>query len=245
GRPTALCGASIGTVARFDGKLIHVVAFHGSTPEAMATINALYPLEPGNATVNSRTVRDRAPVLIPDVREDPDYASKEGAERAGYRSLLGVPMLREGQVIGAIGVARAEPGRFPDKLVNLLKPFADQAVIAIENVRLFTETREALERQTATAEILKVISASPTDIQPILDAIAERARLLCAADVSAVRLPEAGELRAVARSWADDHVVAGPLTLDRMPLRSTSVVGRAFLEARTLHVADPATLAAN
>ena len=170
-RARALCAAKIGTVARFDGEFIHVVAFHGATPEAMTMINSVYPLPPGDRTVIARAVRDQVPVLIPDVSADPEYGSRDGAEQAGYRSLLGVPMLRDGQVIGAIGVARAEVGLFPEKQVTLLQTFADQAVIAIENVRLFNETREALEQQTATAEVLQVISSSVADAAPVFDKI--------------------------------------------------------------------------
>jgi signal transduction histidine kinase len=103
-------------------------------------------MRPGSRSVISRTVRDAVPVQIPNVEADLEYGSREGAARAGYRSLLGVPMIREGQVIGAIGVARAEVGRFPDKQVELLRTFADQAVIAIENVRLFSELREKGEQ---------------------------------------------------------------------------------------------------
>ena len=98
---------------------------------------------------------------------------------------MAVPMLREGQVVGAIASV-APNGPFPEKQVQLLQTFADQAVIAIENARLFNETREALERQTATADILRAISESPTDVQPVFDAIAERARTLCGAQVSGV-----------------------------------------------------------
>ena len=92
--------------------------------------------------------------------------------------MLNVPMIREGVVIGLINVTRREPGSFTDHQINLLKTFADQAVIAIENVRLFNETKEALERQTATADILKVIASSPSDVQPVFDAIANSSRQL-------------------------------------------------------------------
>ena len=100
------------------------------------------------------------------------------ARKRGYRSLLVVPMLRDGVPIGSIGVSRKQPGEFSEEQIRTLEGFADQAVIAIENARLFNETKEALERQTATAEILRVIASSPSDVQPVFDAIAQSAKRL-------------------------------------------------------------------
>src|SRR4029079_3220896 len=114
-------------------------------------------------------------VQIPDVDIDPHYALRPQARLAGYRSAMAVPMLRDARSIGAIVICRPQPGPFSQHVIDLLTTFADQAVIAIENVRLFNETQEALERQTATSEVLRVISESPTDVQPTFDAICERA----------------------------------------------------------------------
>src|SRR5204862_4900065 len=100
------------------------------------------------------------------------------ARARGYRSILLSPLMSKGKPIGVISVTRAKPGTFADHLIDLLKTFADQAVIAIENVRLFNETQEALERQTATADILKVIASSPSDVQPVFEAIAASANRL-------------------------------------------------------------------
>ena len=132
-----------------------------------------------------------APVLIPDVLDDPDYALKDAARSAGYRANLAVPMLREGLASARSNVCREEPGPFTEKQIALLKTFADQAVIAIENVRLFNETKEALEQQTAISEILRVISARRTDVKPVLDAIAERAARLCDAAGASIYLAKA------------------------------------------------------
>jgi len=171
----ALCDARIGGVGRFDGELVHLAAFHGASPEGVAAMRAGFPMKPSRASILARTVLEGAPVHIHDVLEDPDYALKDATVQIGYRSNLAVPLIRDGNVIGAIGVCREEPSYFPEKHVRLLQIFADQAVIAIENVRLFNETREALERQTATATILRAISRSPGDVQPVFEAIATSA----------------------------------------------------------------------
>src|SRR5262249_44709206 len=114
---------------------------------------------------------------IPDVHADAEYAL--GAVGDIVRSTVAVPMLRGGEAIGTINVNRFEPGPLSDRQIELLKTFADEAVIAIENVRLFNETKEALEQQTATGEILRVISSSPTDVQPVFDTIVRSAVRLC------------------------------------------------------------------
>jgi GAF domain-containing protein len=188
----------------------------------------------GRGGTNARAILERAPVQVYDVLADPEYALKEGAQRAGFRSNLAVPMLRDDQVIGAISVCREEPGVFPNRLVRLLQTFAGQAVIAIENVRLFRETQEALDRQTATSEVLRVISESPTDVQPVLDAVAQRAGVLCQADGARVWLVRDGALHAMTNygpRYAGSQ--AEVLTLSR-----TSVGGRAVLERRCVHVED-------
>ena len=178
-----LCGARMVTTARFDGELLHLLGFYGTSPQAEAAMRAVFPVKAGDGSANARALAAGAPVQIPDISADPAYQLSDVASLAGYRSLLAVPMLRDGQAIGVIGVGREQTGAFPERTIRLLQTFADQAVIAIENVRLFNETKEALERQTATAEILQVIADSPTDVQPVFDAIAERARLLCGAQV--------------------------------------------------------------
>jgi signal transduction histidine kinase len=143
-------------------------------------------MKPGTGSVTARVVLQGVPVQIEDMFADPEYAQKIAAERGGFRSGMGVPMVREGKVLGAIVVVRTVPGKFSERQVGLLQTFADQAVIAIENVRLFKEleTRnrdvtEALEQQTATSDILRVISQSQTDVQPVFDTIAGAAQKLC------------------------------------------------------------------
>jgi two-component system, NtrC family, sensor kinase len=183
-----LCDARFSTVFRFDGELIHIAAFRNLTPEGTAAFHNAYPCPPGRGGNTQRAILTRSIVHMPDVLEDPEYVYQEAAKRANFRSALSVPMLRDGQPIGAISVFRAAARPFPDTQIELLKTFADQAVIAVENVRLFKELEsrnsdltEALEQQTATSGILRVISQSPTDVQPIFDTIAAAALKLCCA----------------------------------------------------------------
>ena len=181
-RARALCGAHVGGVTRFDGERVHLAALHGISHEGTTGLRTIFPTQPGRGSTNARVILEGAPVQNPDVYADATYKVTEAARKARTRSGLAVPLLRDGQVIGTIWVGREAPGPFSDKLVTLLQTFAAQAVIAIENVRLFNETKEALERQTAMSEVLRVISESPTDVQPVFDAIVERAVALCHAE---------------------------------------------------------------
>ncbi len=162
-----LCGGEHSIAARFDGEQLHALAFHGFSPEAMTVTARMFPMRPGLESLTGRAALRREVVVVPDMLADPDY-SHEYAVAGGWRSGFSVPMIREGNLVGAIGVSRTVVGGFSEHQIELLKTFADQAVIAIENVRLFNETKEALEQQTATAEILKVISSSPTKRSPTL-----------------------------------------------------------------------------
>jgi GAF domain-containing protein len=227
---TRLCEAVNGLVMRYDGELVDLAAYHNVVPERLAAIRQIYPMVPDRRGVTGRVILTRAVVHLTDVTADPEYALP-AATTIGYRSVLGVPMLREGAAIGAILVARDHVAPFSDKQIALLKTFADQAVIAIENVRLFNETTEALDRQTATAEILRVISSSPTDLQPVLDAVAERAARLCSADDVKIHLVAGDTLRLAAQ--------LGPIpSVEARPIIPTRHIGRAVLERRTIHVHD-------
>src|SRR4030095_14865304 len=147
--------------------------------------------------------------------------------------VLATPLLQDGEPLGAILIRRGEVQAFTDKQIALLKTFADQAVIAIENVRLFNETKEALEQQTATAQILRVISSSPTDIQPVLDAVTATAARVCGATDALTMRVEGQGLRRVAHF--------GPIPLVRpatRPLAGGTAPGRAIVEGRTIHIHD-------
>ncbi|HVO06684.1 MAG TPA: GAF domain-containing protein [Burkholderiaceae bacterium] len=237
-RAGQLCDALFANVFRFDGELIHLVASSNSRPEFVELLRGRYPIRPDASQVSGKVIRDRAIVAMPDALAEPGYPHAL-AIAGGWRSLLGVPMLREGRPLGAIVVGWTQPGPVAKVHEDLLKTFADQAAIAIENVRLFNETREALERQTATAEVLKVISASPTNVQPVLDVVAQRAAALCDADWDGVWLVDGPSLRMTAH-----HVhaqAAGPLELPQqleMPLQSASPSAHAAREGRVVHVDD-------
>ncbi len=184
-----LCDARRAAIFRFDGKLIHIAAALNLNPEGDEALRAAYPAPPSRGTPTRRAILTASTVHIPDVRADPEYSHQNVAQVADFRSVLSVPMLRDGQPIGTITIYRDIASLFPDRQVELLKTFADQAVIAIENVRLFSELQDrnrdltiALDQQTATSEILRVISSARTDVQPVFDAIVRSAVRLCGTD---------------------------------------------------------------
>jgi len=250
-----LCGAEVSTVTRWDGDLIHVGAIFGSNAEGVAALRRAFPMRPGPAGGAARVIQERAIVHIPDVLADSSYRIQEAAVTAGFRALLGVPMLRDGRAIGAIAVGRAEPGTFSDPQVQLLSTFAEQATIAIENVRLFKELEarnrdltETLEQQTATGEILRVISSSPTDVQPVFDAVVTNAVRLCGALHSAAVRLDGGLLHLVSHhNWSPDGLAIAH-RLFPMPVARDHVTAHAVREARTIHLhhmQDDPTVAAS
>jgi signal transduction histidine kinase/putative methionine-R-sulfoxide reductase with GAF domain len=197
-----LCHASVVNLLTFDGELLHVAALANiSDPEGAASARRPFPRPPGPGTAASMAVATRCAVVIQDVRDDPSYEFATGP-RYGVRSVLGLPLLREGAPIGALVVCRPVPGAFPERQLAMLESFAEQAVIAIENARLFRQLQarndalaEALDRQTATSDILRVIAQSPADVQPVFDTIARAAMRLCNAGSANVFTFDGEQLR--------------------------------------------------
>jgi len=237
-----LSRADNGSVVRIADGRGTIAASFGVTDEARAAMTDFYgrhPILPGRTSLAGRVLQAGASVQIPDSQADPDYVNPPLSNRpGGPRALLGVPLLRPDGIVGVIVLRRSTPGAFSAGQVRLVEAFADQAAIAMENVRLFRETQESLERQTATAEILQVISASPTDVRPVLDAIVDNALRFCAAEDAAIMLPSGEHLRLAA------HRGTVPVSADlRYPNDGTSVSSRSFLEARTIAVEDLQTAA--
>jgi GAF domain-containing protein/anti-sigma regulatory factor (Ser/Thr protein kinase) len=182
-----LCDGVFSALYEFDGELLHQVAQHNFTPEALEEVRRISPVRPTRALGGGRAILERAVVHIPDVEVDPEYQHHAISRAIGFRSGLFVPMLREGAPIGVIMVSRAKPGLFSDNEIELLKTFADQAVIAVENVRLFKalETRtgeltQSVEQLTALGEVSRAVS-STLDVETVLDTIVSRASQLAGA----------------------------------------------------------------
>jgi GAF domain-containing protein len=230
-----LCGANDALIYRVDGNIIRRVAHFGPVP--MAEGMEIREITPGS--VAGHAIIEHQTIHVHDLLDErtreqyPESARLQ--ELVGHRTMLVTPLLREGVAVGAIVIRRMEVRPFSEKQVALLKTFADQAVIAIENVRLFNELKESLEQQTATSEILGVIASSPTDIQPVLDAVAESAARLCNA-TDAVIFRRTGDVtRPVARHGSIP--LARPMG-EAFPDTRGSPPGRAMLDRKTIHVHD-------
>ena len=234
---TRLCGANSGFILRVDGEVLRPAVAYNVPPEFKDFLEQ-NPIRPGRGTTVARVALEQRVIHIHDILADAEYQLAEAHTLGGTRTTLGVPMLREGTLIGVILIRRTIVQPFTEKQIELVTTFADQAVIAIENVRLFQELQvrnrdltEALEQQTATSEILRVIASSPTDVQPVLDVVAENAARLCEATDAKIRLVESDGTRLVASFGS----LPGP---EFNPTSPRNVSGRAILTRETLHIHD-------
>jgi signal transduction histidine kinase/putative methionine-R-sulfoxide reductase with GAF domain len=225
-----LCDASDALILRVAGDTLQTAARFGSIASAASRVI-------GRDSPVGRAIVDRETIHVPDLAAEIETEYPESKARqqlSGTRTMLVTPLLREGVPIGVITIRRTEVRPFSEKQIKLLETFADQAVIAIENVRLFQELKESLEQQTATSEILGVIASSPTDIQPVLDVVAENAARLCEATDAVIHRIDGNMLRNVANY--------GPLPgrggRESLPMDRDSIPGRVIIDRRTLHIED-------
>jgi two-component system NtrC family sensor kinase len=174
----SLCGSLFANVFRFDGGLLHFVAAHNVGPNYVDLLHKKYPMRPDSSQISGRVLLTKSVVRLEDALTDPDY-DQRFPSAMGWRRMLGVPMLCEGEPLGVIVVGWAEAGPVPKVQEELLKTFADQAVIAIENSRVLHELRESLEQQTATSEVLSVISSSPAELELVFNSILDNAVRIC------------------------------------------------------------------
>jgi len=192
----SLCGADRGFLFRFDGELLRMAASYNASRELTDWVQR-NPIAPGRYSVSARAALERRTVQVPDVQADPEYAYAV-QDVGAFRTTLAVPMLKNDALVGVIAIYRLEVRLFTDKQIALVETFADQAVIAIENVRLFNETKEALEQQTATSEVLQVISSSPGDLEPVFETMLENAVRICGAKFGGIYRVDGDTMRLVA-----------------------------------------------
>jgi GAF domain-containing protein len=240
-----LCGADVATIAIREGEVYRFVASSYSAAEHETwAILRQRTIVPGRDSIAGRVALEGRVVHIEDVAADPDYALPE-AVAAGLRSGLGVPLLRDGAVLGTISLARNRVQPYSERQIELVRTFADQAVIAMENARLLgalqartRELEESLEYQTATSDVLNVISRSTADVQPVLDTVVETAARLCGADTASITVREREVYRFVASSFSAAEPEFWAALRQRTIVPGRGMTGRAALEGRVVHVAD-------
>jgi len=235
-----ICEAKFGNVYRWDGDALSLVASH-NTPLSLIENRRRAPFRPSRKTPFGRVISEQKTVHVVDAAAEEAYIERSpsivaAVELGGIRTYVAVPMLKGDQLIGIVSIFRQEVFPFTEKQVSLLENFATQAVIAIENARLLSELRQSLELQTATADVLRVISSSPNDLRPVLDALAENAARLCQGFDVYIQLREGNMVRYVAHYGGiipTSPGVGGTRTLTR-----GLVIGRAMLESKLIHLLD-------
>jgi GAF domain-containing protein len=234
-----LCEAEMALLHRKSdrGGSFRPAATFGYSSDVVEIYRAL-DLKPGRGHATGRALFEGKPVQILDVLEDPEYTLNEAQRVGGHRTTLAVPLINDSQTIGIFSLSRKDVRAFTPKQIALVETFADQAVIAIENARLFNETNEALERQTATAEILKVIASSPSDVQPVFDAIVQSAARIFAPCVSGIFMREGDtvNLRGLAGATKVDEEALGKIYPRPFSVNNTTT--RAIKSRKIVHIAD-------
>src|SRR5262249_2369833 len=206
------------------------------TPEYAAFVRA-QSFKPGRGSITERTLLERGVIHVADISADPEYALPESVSLGLTRTALGVPMLREGEIVGVLGLGRRRVEPFTERQIELVRTFAAQAVIAMENARLITETREALEQQTATAEVLQVINSSPGDLVPVFEAMLDKAIRLCEAAHGHL-LTYDGECFHPAANSGEPHYVEWARQVSAVRPAPSAPLGRIGPGARIVHIAD-------